>query len=373
MVGCGTVAVEAALSGKDGFYSDIDPLCCLLTRAKARPVDPCWLLNTTEEILQSCKRVAKPGVKRGRARAWIRDLESSTSFRAPPNVFHWFKPYVVVNLCRLLLRVAETDATPRKRDALLAIVASVIRRVSRADPATASGLEVTKIRLQALDGGLRFDLPAEIRKKAELLAKGYRDLRAEKNLGDVTVVEGDARKWSTLCAKEGIWPDLVITSPCYMSAIEYWRRHKLEYCWLGLVDSRDLKRFRQKFLGMGNADSDVSTLPSNVRRLHSRFYDLGHKREAAGLARYFNDSSAWLAELASVIERTRGTAYVVVGGNCTRGHQVNTPLALQKIAEDVGLSCSVFMRYGIINYHMQYPTKSSRIRNETILRVKPQS
>jgi len=42
MVGSGTVAVEVAAHNKPGLFSDIDPLACLLTRAKARPVDPCW-------------------------------------------------------------------------------------------------------------------------------------------------------------------------------------------------------------------------------------------------------------------------------------------------------------------------------------------
>jgi len=83
MAGCGTVAVETTFAGKAGLFSDIDPLACLLTRAKARPVDPDWLVNTVASVLKESKPFAKPGVKRANALKYIHNLEDSTPFRAP--------------------------------------------------------------------------------------------------------------------------------------------------------------------------------------------------------------------------------------------------------------------------------------------------
>lgn len=115
MVGCGTVAVEATFVGRDGFYSDIDPLCCLLTRAKTRTIDPNTLAEKVNAVLQKSGPFARPSAKRAEARKHIRDLEGSTPFRAPPNVFHWFQPYVVINLCNILQRLAEIERRSRQR------------------------------------------------------------------------------------------------------------------------------------------------------------------------------------------------------------------------------------------------------------------
>src|SRR3989442_3971175 len=202
MVGCGTVAVEATASGRSGLFSDVDPLACLLTRAKTNPVNPQWLAGTVEAIIRASQPVARLGVSRSVAKQEIDDLESSTDFRAPPNVFHWFAPYVVVNLCRALQGIAALQSSPRRKEVLLAIFASIVRRVSRADPHTASGLEVTKIRKEELARGLRFDVSGELRKRTEIAASGYNELRRVANRPRVVVVEGDARQWSEICAKD---------------------------------------------------------------------------------------------------------------------------------------------------------------------------
>jgi len=369
MVGSGTVAVEAAASRKDGLYSDVDPLSCLLARAKSRPVDPDWLLGTVQSIIAEAQPFAKAGTECHEALHCISNLEGSTSFRAPPNVFHWFEPYIVVNLCKTLQSVAKVDCSSRRRDALLAVFAGVLRRLSRADPNTSSGLEVTKVRLEALKCGLSFDMARELTRKANLLSQGYRELRKTSGMVDVEVVQHDARNWSALCAQREKWPDLIITSPCYISAIEYWRRHKLEYCWLGLVPPENLTAMKHRFLGMGEEEPEVEKLPDHVQRTYTKLYNMGRRSDAKILARYFGDSSRWLAEIATVLGRTGGTAYVVVGSNTNHGLTINTPYALQQIASSVGLSTSCFMQYRIKNSYMQYPTKGKRIRVESILKI----
>lgn len=369
MVGSGTVAVEAVACGKDGLYSDVDPLSCLLTRAKSRPVDPNWLLKTVQSIIAKSQPMAKAGVKQSEALDSIDDLEGSTQFRAPPNLFHWFEPYIIVNLCKTLHSAAEVRCSSRRRDALLAVFAGVLRRLSRADPNTSSGLEVTRIRLEALKNGLRFDMASELMRKANLLAQGYRELSETSGKVDVEVVQFDTRNWSTLCAQSGKWPDLIVTSPCYISAIEYWRRHKLEYSWLGLVPPENLAGVKHSFLGMGDEEPEVEKLPDYVQRTYAKLNKIGRRSDARTLARYFCDSSKWLAEVANVLDRTDGIAYVVVGSNTNHGITVDTPYALQQIATSEGLFVSCLMRYRIKNSYMQYPTKGKRIKVESILKM----
>lgn len=369
MSGSGTVAVEAAAVGKRGLFSDIDPLSCLITRAKSHPVSPDWLDRTVEEIRSNAGRFAKRGASEEEAKEWIMALEASTSFRAPPNIFHWFQNYVTINLCKILIAVHDLSLSGEESDAILAVFASVIRRVSRADPNTTSGLEVTKPRSLELSRGLRFDVVGEFVDRARLLSKGYRKMLALPKLGETMVVERDVKDWGKLCSELNEWPDLIVTSPCYLSAIEYWRRHKLEYCLLGLVPPDELPDMRRKFLGMGIGEPDIDSLPPFVRELHSQLSDMGRKSEAKVLGRYFVDSATWLKEVASVIGRSDGVAYVVVGSNTTHGLSLDTPKALLNIAKDVGLSASVFKRYGIKNSYMQYSTRTERIGTESVLKL----
>ena len=368
MVGSGTAAVETVAAGRTGIFSDIDPLACLLTRAKAHPVDPEWLTGIFDSIAKKARTRSEP-VRRPQARVAIQHLEESTDFRAPPDIFHWFQPYVVEGLCNSLIEAANHLYTPRRSDAVLAVFAAVIRRVSRADPFTSSGLEVTKIRKKELKNGLKFDLAAELKRRAEVLAKGYREMRDVPQMGTAKVFHQDVKNWSGLCRETGVWPDLVLTSPCYMSAIEYWRRHKLEYCLLGLVEPKDLPTLRGEFLGMGGEEPSLEGLPSVVRRMHSRLKSMGRKRDASSLANYFQDSRQWLLETRTVLEKSNGTAYVVAGGNTNHGLVLDTPGALLSIAKDVGLSASVFWQYGIKNSYMQYPTSGDRIKTETVLKL----
>jgi site-specific DNA-methyltransferase (cytosine-N4-specific) len=369
MTGSGTVAVEAAAAGKDGLFSDVDPLSCLITRAKSHPVDPEWLKGTVEQINEKARPFSKRGAKPAEALASIKDLEGSTRFRAPPDVLHWFQPYVAVNLSRAFQILADLNLSGEKADAILACMAAVIRRVSRADPATTSGLEVTKVRSRKLGHGLRFDVFAELGRKTKVLSEGYRELLALPSLGTTRVVERDVKQWSDLCAETKLWPDLVVTSPCYISAIEYWRRHKLEYSWLGMVDPETLSRMRGRFLGMGTDEPDLSSLPAYVRELHQTLLKHGEKAHAVVLARYFADSAVWLGQVEKVIRRTGGTAYVVVAGNTNHGLTIDTPRALLEIAAQSGLTVSRFMEYGIKNSYMQYRTKTERIKVETILKL----
>jgi hypothetical protein len=369
MVGSGTVSVQAVAYGKSGIFSDVDPLSCLLTRAKSRPVSPNWLTKTIEAVVERARPLATPGTTRTQARKHLADLEGSTPFRAPPNVFHWFRPYVVVNLSNALGQVAEVDCSSRRKDALLAVFAGVLRRLSRADPNTSSGLEVTKIRLQEMRSGLAFDLASELHRKASLLAHGYRQISKTSGMVKVDVVQHDAKDWSSLCRKIGKWPDLVITSPCYISAIEYWRRHKLEYSWLGLVPPERLGNVKRSFLGMGEEEPDLDSLPRYVKTLHSKLCKAGRRRDARVMARYFCDSSKWLNEVATVIAKTSGTAYVVAGSNSNHGLIIDTPSVLQQLAALNGLSAATFMRYRIANSYMQYPTNAERIKTETVLRL----
>jgi hypothetical protein len=370
MSGSGTSAVETVAAGRGGLFSDIDPLSTLLTRAKTQPIQPDELTNIITSLIEGAQPFERRGASVDVARKQIEELENSTRFRAPPDVFHWFQPYVAINVCKILGSANRLNLQGRERNAIMACIAATIRRLSRADPNTASGLEVTKVRSIQLKHGLRFDVKAELIRKATILATGYREMLSVNQLGDITIVNYDARHWSDACRKAHLWPSLVVTSPCYLSAIEYWRRHKLEHCWLGLVDPQDLDKTRRGYLGMGQEEPKAEGLTPSVKQIHAELVKQGRTQQAKFLARYFEDSEEWLKEVGVVLQRSHGTAYVVVAGNTTHGMTINTPHAIKEIVARLsGLRCETAMRYRIKNSYMQYTTKTERIKEETVLKV----
>ena len=125
------------------------------------------------------------------------------------------------------------------------------------------------------------------------------------------------------------------------------------------------------FLGMGSWDPDLDFMSEYVGELHSDLKEQGKDRIADAVARYFEDSACWIAEVGRVISSSNGVAYVVAGSNTTHGLHIDTPKALAEIAAREGLNSRVVMTYQIANSYMQYKTSTQRIKSETVLRLNP--
>ncbi len=375
MCGSGTVGVEVSASGGTGLCVDLDPLSCLMTSAKCTPVSPSNLTETGLQVLDTAQPLPKKdSVTANEALSAVASLLSGTSFGVPANLFHWFEPHVAVGIALLLHAVEQTvPGRPAPlRQALLAVIASIIRRLSRADPQPVSGLEVTRVRLRALENGLAFDVAREFRRNMTLLAKGYRQLLARDRIGKIKVVLGDVRRFENICRRAGFRPSLVITSPAYCNAIEYWRRHKLENQWLGFMTADAVPEFSRAFIGSTTirqeALRDVRE-PDHplVRRVTMEIERKGHPRKANLLRKYFVDMEHILGGIKAAMERG-GIFYLVVGASISYGVAVDTPAILADLAEVSGFRSTTRVRYGVINRKMQFPTNNgSGIKTEHLL------
>jgi hypothetical protein len=375
MAGCGTSALVSVSMGRDALVSDVDPLACLLTRAKCRPVDPGELMEIVAVILDGAGLIGYKHADAPNAVSVIEAMEAQTEFRAPSHVFHWFHPTIARDLARVLISASEElpRLHPAERDAILAIIAASIRRISRADPKPVSGLEVTSVRRERLRRGLRFDLRGEIEARAAILGEGYSQLLDVPRLGKVSVWREDARNWAATCRGHPPLPELQLTSPPYLRAINYARRHKLENVWLGLVDRDDYVEHGHKFLGVdvvrdSTAPPDSNPAPNAVLDAVARVEAASSRRQGLTVRQYFNDLACWLAQVESVVERTQGVVYVVVGASTMAGVKVDTPRVLVSIAEEVGLVLTGLSRHRVVNQRMHYTLRTpTRVDSESVL------
>ncbi len=297
---------------------------------------------------------------------------------AIPNILHWFKRHVIVDLGRLREVVENSRAPAPEIEFFRVCFAAIIRRVSNADPAPVSGLEVTSI--QAVKNRYReVDVFAEFVAKARKEIDGMRSLReatrGRRPPARATVIQGDTLSLSSLLGRraEHLLPfHVVLTSPPYCTAVEYSRRHKLEMFWLGLVQSaRDHNRLAHSYIGRGRVRRverdpaasfpDVGELERTLLRIRTR----DPARERA-LRHYFGSMAQMLAEVSRVLEK-RGTFICVTGDSICGRLPVRTSTHIESLAKRHFRVVNRFS-YAIRNQYMQYDLRNGGgIRQESVL------
>src|SRR5262249_25448008 len=153
-----------------------------------------------------------------------------------PNLEHWFRRYVVIDLARILSVIRRSDITASERQFFEVVFASIIRNSSNADPVPVSGLEVTSHMRQRDADGRLVNPFAYFRRAQQRAVQGVSNFYESSN-GKVRshITVGDAARLSQHGRHK---VDAVICSPPYHGAVDYYRRHKLEMFWLGLTTSQ---------------------------------------------------------------------------------------------------------------------------------------
>jgi hypothetical protein len=242
--GSGTLLVEAAAASRNAIGTDIDPLAVFVSRAKTHRHNTSVL---RERLAPVCLAIASIAEATPRQSEYLlKDIDDQTYERvlkeeslwvpAIPNLHHWFRRMVTVQLARILQRINGADLTANERQFLLLCFGAIIRNCSNADPTPVSGLEVTSHMLKKEEEGRPINpLKAFAKAVAKNLAGAESYEAATDTQVTIQVEHADARK----LGEHGLIADVIITSPPYHNAVDYYRRHQLEMYWLKLVADRD--------------------------------------------------------------------------------------------------------------------------------------
>ena len=242
--GSGTLLLAAAYEGRNAKGSDVDPLAVFVSGVKAHRFQPRRLRASWERLRPLLDAIERPPEEYADRmfedispdEYWAALENESLWTPAIPNLLHWFRRYVVVDLARILNLIGSTAMPETHRTFFQLMFASVIRKTSNADPVPVSGLEVTS-HMRRLDATGRLIDPIDIFARA--IEKGLCAVEEYwevcKSSSQISVIHSDARALSTKIRKP---VDAVITSPPYHNAVDYYRRHQLEMFWLGLTADR---------------------------------------------------------------------------------------------------------------------------------------
>lgn len=377
-VGSGTLLVEGALAGRNTVGVDVDPVAVFASRVKSRPLAVEKLRASWSDLAQVVK-----GFSRGSAqydklqwkdigpRTYAREIQDEWVPEIP-NLLHWFRRYVVVDLARMRAAIEALDMTESHRDFFMLCFASIIRGSSNADPVPVSGLEVTS-HMKARDAKGRIVDPFRLLDRAvernvKAMDEYCRALPTPRPT--VTVIEGDAIDLKKKLRNRPI--SAVITSPPYHGAVDYYRRHQLEMFWLGFTESqRDRLDLLDRYIGrvkVPNRDpliTDPGADAPSPLALERRMRKVSFAR-ANGLRHYQLAMHHVFGQLASVLPSGAPAVFVVGHSRWGRSH-LNTTDLFRELAEP-HFQLEEVLNYDIQNRYMSYARHNgANINREFVL------
>lgn len=207
--GCGTTLIEAILQGYNSYGIDINPIACLTAKVKTTPIH-----GDFDSIINSVVYKAKVNYE-----------NNIINIPNIPNLNHWFKPDIQRSLAAIIDEINKVDNTTYK-DALKVAFSSIVVQVSNQDSDTRYAAIEKKI--------ISNDVFNRFEKSAKFIKKSSSSLSDKLliKLGTATILNKDILSIAPSELPNNV--GLVITSPPYPNAYEYWLYHKYRMYWLGM-------------------------------------------------------------------------------------------------------------------------------------------
>ena len=313
--GSGTTLVECQRRGLPAVGIDLNPIACLISQVKTSPLAG-GLAATAASVV---------GQVAGRKNAAnVPDL---------PRLDHWFAPEVQRALAGLTAAIAT--APPDHRDALRLALSSIVVRVSNQESDTRYAAICKKVR--AADAFAGFRRAADRIEKA-LAARDYA-------LAPVSVLESDTTSVNpdelVSVVNDGRRVGLVITSPPYPNAYEYWLYHKYRMYWLGM-----------------------DPLAVKVREIGARAHFF--KRNPHTADDFARQMKQTLELLRAVLVRG-GYVCFVIGRSRIHGQTVDNAAIIEEVGWSLGFARVLSAKRTLAAASKSFNPSYGRIKTETIL------
>lgn len=206
--GSGTTLVETIDAGLDAWGIDLNPLACLIAKVKTTPL-PEGVSEAAQRVIHKAKE---------QLASHVVDVPEI------PRLDHWFKPVVQRSLAALVGQINQEQIPVR--EVLQVALSSIVVRVSNQDSDTRYAAVEKK--------ASTYDVLSQFEKAVVTVSRGisFPSDNLFRRLGRATVLNKNvlAVEPSDLPVDIG----LVVTSPPYPNAYEYWLYHKYRMYWLGM-------------------------------------------------------------------------------------------------------------------------------------------
>lgn len=376
--GSGSLLVESAVIGRNAIGTDIDPVAVFISKGKIERFPKGDLKEAVQDllaILDTLKRSDDEYNIRMFQDITAEDLfhtldEEELWIPQIPNLFHWFRNYVLVDLARIRQAIMRAPVTPSQRRLFFLCFGAIIRAASNADPVPVSGLEVTS-HMKKKDEAGRIINPFRLFEKALTKSVVACETFAEKITPGVrlSAFQADATIVSSYVTEP---IDCVITSPPYHNAVDYYRRHQLEMYWLELVLNRDQRlALLDLYIGRPSVPmrhryvaKQALTSPLAIE-WHSRIQSIS-KRRADAFKHYVIAMTSLFSEIARILP-IGSPAIFIVGRSTWNGSELPTGALFEEIASP-WFRATQQLWYPVKNRYMSYVRRNgANIDKEFVL------
>ena len=300
--GSGTTLVEAMRLGIDSWGVDINPLACLITRVKTTP------------LRVSLDRIAR----RVSEAARIEYRSCNVNVPQIPNLDHWFKPDIQIAIAALVREIKSTQPL-KVREALELALSRIIVKVSKQESDTRYAAVAKE--------GSSDDVFDRFERSGQLVHRAVSSLSPTlfHRLGKATVLNRDILGVQPSNLPDGV--SLVITSPPYPNAYEYWLYHKYRMYWLGM-DPLAVRR------------AEIGARPHYFKKNHQDERD-------------FQVQMGSCFRLLSAVMRMGGKACFLVGRSIIHGREIDNVSLLRNAAQPHG-----FVLQGVVERRIRRTRKA---------------
>lgn len=209
--GSGVTVVEGLQEGYPAIGNDLNPIASLITKVKTTPL-PRNLGEETDNIIKNAKRV------------------KDTEILVPniPNLDHWYEKDIQIVISKILRQIKNIDDSV-SRDCLRLALSSILVRVSNQDSDTRYAAVKKNVTGEDVYKFFRVAVDKIWKNMISFKPKTWENKILQQDI--LTVTEKDIN----------VPVGIMITSPPYPNAFEYWLYHKYRMYWLG-YDPLDVKR-----------------------------------------------------------------------------------------------------------------------------------
>lgn len=305
--GAGTTLVVAQELGIQSIGIDLNPIACLMSSVKTTPV-PNGFAKTAARVAMAADRTD----------AEVPDI---------PNVEHWFSREARLSVAALTEEISRVrDITVRQH--LRLALSSIIVRVSNQDSDT---------RYAAVE---KHVTPKAVHEQFLTACARIEKAKLGRNTdASATVIERDIMAVTPDQIETPI--SLVMTSPPYPNAYEYWLYHKYRMWWLGL-DPLAVK------------EREIGARAHYFKKNHATFDE-------------FRGQMADILGLLACVLVPSGYACFVIGRSRIHGKDYDNAEMISEEAEKVGLSEVVRISRVIKAHRKSFNLSHARIKTEEVL------
>jgi len=309
--GSGTTLLEAQKQGKRSVGIDLNPIACLISRVKTQPINSS-LVERAEVVYQNAMKKYE-----------TEDMDIPQI----PNLDHWFKLDVQRAIFSLIseINIIENSVV---QDALRFALSSIIVRVSNQESDTRYAAVDKKAKAKDVFNNFQLAYKRLAMAKADMNYK-YESLIINKDI--LTVGAEDIKE------KIG----LVITSPPYPNAYEYWLYHKYRMWWLG-YDPIDVR------------EHEIGARPHYQKKNGQTEEDFYKQMDT-------------VFQLFEECVTKGGHVCVVIGRSVIKGCEINNAALIQKMGIKRGFNLVVDIERNISATKKSFNLKYGKIKKENIL------